>query len=49
MIKISFINLFNFFIFIFQLILQFYCMFMSVADTAKSLMFNNKTMTDFFK
>ena len=49
MIKMSFISLFSFFILISQLTLQFYCMFMSVADTAEFLMFNDKMMTDFFK
>ena len=45
----SFVNLFNFFILIFQLILQLYCMFIFIANAVKSFMFNNKMMTDFFK
>ena len=49
MIKMSSASLFNFFILISQLILQFYYMFMLVANAAESLMFNNKMMIDFFK
>ena len=49
MIKMFFTSLLNFFILIFQFILQLYCMFIFVADTVKSFMFDDKTMTDFFK
>ena len=45
----SFINLFNFFIFIFQFILQFYHMFMFIINIIKSFMFNDKTIINFFK
>ena len=45
----SFTNSFNFFIFIFQFILQFYCMFMFIINVVEFLMFNNKTVINFFK
>ena len=45
----SFTSSFNFFILTFQLILQLYHMFMLIANAAESFMFNDKTMTDFFK
>ena len=49
MIKMSFTSSFNFFILTSQFILQLYHMFMLIADTAESLIFNNKIMTDFFE
>ena len=49
MIKMFFINSFSFFILISQLILQFYHMFISVADTAEFFMFNDKAVTDFLE
>ena len=49
MIKMFSANSFNFFVLTSQLILQFYYMFMFVADIAKSFMFNDKMMIDFFK
>ena len=45
----SFINSFSFFVLTSQLTLQFYHMFMFVANIAESFMFNDKTVTDFFK
>ena len=45
----SFINSFNFFIFIFQFILQFYYIFIFITDITKFFIFNNKTVTNFFK
>ena len=45
----SFINLFNFFILTSQFILQLYYMFMFIANAAKSFIFNDKTMINFFK
>ena len=48
-IKMSFANLLNFFIFIFQFILQFYYMFMFIANTIEFFMFNDKTVIDFLK
>ena len=48
-IKMSFINLLNFFVLTSQFILQFYYMFIFIADTAESFMFNNKAVTDFLE
>ena len=45
----SFINLFNFFILIFQFILQFYYIFMFIINVVKFFMFDNKIMINFFK
>ena len=49
MIKMSFTSSFSFFILTFQLILQFYYMFISIANAAESFMFNNKMIINFFK
>ena len=49
MIKMSFVNLLNFFVLTSQLILQLYYMFIFIANVVKSFMFNNKTVIDFFK
>ena len=48
-IKMSFASSLNFFILTFQLILQLYHMSIFVADTTESFMFDDKTVTDFFK
>ena len=49
MIKMSSASLLNSFVLTPQLILQFYCMFMSVASTAGFSMFDDKAVTDFFE
>ena len=48
-IKMFFTSSLNFFILIFQLILQLYCMSMLITNTTESFMFNNKTVTDFLE
>ena len=48
MIKMFFASLFNFFILISQFILQFYYMFMFIANAIEFFIFNDKIITDFF-
>ena len=44
-----FANSFNFFILIFQFILQFYCIFMFITNVIEFFMFNDKIMIDFLE
>ena len=48
-IKMFFTSLLNFFVLISQFILQLYYMFMFIVDAVESLMFDDKTVIDFFK